>query len=138
MKRYWKPNIDFRELVGLRIDRALQRNVDGDLHVILVLDDGRILVLEPEGDCCAHAYIQHVNNPECLNGALITAVDELHATLVEEDKFGVVDMWGHRIHTNHGTCVIECRTEHNGYYSGWCNIRWADSIPGDAVPLEER
>lgn len=128
----------------MRVDRAAEH--DGSIY--LVLADGRIAVLVPQADCCAATYVQHINNPECLAGSTIVSVEDLTLTgeqrkaiAAEEEHANcaeVVDIWGHRINTTAGTCVLDCRTEHNGYYSGWLELGWATALPEDAKPLEER
>jgi hypothetical protein len=128
-------------LVGVRIDRALW---DGE-SVYLVLLDGRIAKLSPRGECCANAYIQHINNPEALVVAEVMVVEDLEVTDADEARVladeGVPDedrdIWGHRIITNRGTCVLDCRTEHNGYYYGWLDLTWVQQPPDNARDLEE-
>lgn len=143
----WSPdNMDPRTLlglVGLKVDRAAEH--EGSIY--LVISDGRVAALVPEGECCAYTYVQHVNNPECLAGSVVVSVEDLVLTdeqraalaVVEEhaDK-EVVDIWGHRINTTSGTCVLDCRTEHNGYYGGSLDLGWADALPDGAKPLEDR
>lgn len=151
----------YEELVGLRIEQALQAiNIhSGDLEIYLVFLDGRIVRLCPEGDCCAHAYIAQVNNPEALLIATIISIEDLEHSYErideirnaedggrgvgdsenpDDDDDHAFDIWGHRINTDRGTCVIDCRTSHNGYYSGWLNVAWVDEVPEGAIPLQEK
>ena len=110
----------------------------------------KVLRLSPEGDCCAYAYVQHVNNPEALFDATVLRVDDLevtksmHEAAVEEYRAeheydpDVLDIWGHRINTTRGTCVFDCRTSHNGYYSGSFTASLVGVVPVGASLLVER
>lgn len=98
-----------------------------------------IYMLAPEGDCCARAYVQGVSIAYALKDAKVTAVEDIETT--ERPTMGssdnVVDCWGHRIHTTKGTCTIDCRTVHNGYYSGHMVISQVTEVPKNAKPLDD-
>lgn len=136
--------MNLTDLIGLRIDAAYSR-FDS---VFLACDTGRIVRLETVGDCCARAFIQHIDNAQALVGAEILDVEDLHHTAEmlaaikadkeESDYDESYDIWGHRFITTQGTCVFDCRTSHNGYYSGWMEADWCDGVPAGATPLEDR
>ncbi len=130
-----KKRLELSDRVGLKSDRALM--TEDCWTVFLLLVDGRLVELSTYGDCCANAYIQHVNNPEALFIAEVTGVDDLEQDQAEHEC-GVIDTWGHRIHTTRGTCVLDCRTEHNGYYGGYLDAFWVNELPTNVRPLEER
>jgi hypothetical protein len=126
------------DLVGARVNQALMRDNQGDPELYLVREDGVILRVSTEGDCCAHAFIQHVSNADALNLATINEVENIETTQThDDDEIAYTDTWGHRIQTSRGTVTIECRTEHNGYYSGWCNVDVVTELPAGCVPLED-
>ena len=121
-------------LKGEKVEYALEHEDD----VYLVMIDGRIARLRPEGDCCASAYIASVYNPEALTVAEIISVEDLENGSYHDAGYTFTDVWGHRINTSQGACVLDCRTEHNGYYSGWLNLDYVDSVPEGSIPLRER
>lgn len=117
-------------LIGRRVVEA-RRDGDG---ITLLFEDGLAMNLDPEGDCCAHAFIQHVSLASALVGGTIHSVETIHSPSVDAPDLGVTDAWGHRIRTDKGTCSIEMRCEHNGYYGGQLTMRWrADVLEGPAL-----
>ena len=139
-------------LVGKQIARALIHNGDIYLEVggqCMRHDDcvetpemgkecgaGTIIRLNPEGDCCASAYIQGVSIAYALVDATVTAVGDMDGGSEDRDG-GQVDTWGHTITTTKGMCSLDMRTEHNGYYSGWMNVSEEATIPEGAKALED-
>lgn len=67
------------ELIGKHIKSAYFNN--GNIY--LQCDQVKIYCLEPEGDCCAYAYVNSVNSVNSVNGAdalvdaTITSVEDL-------------------------------------------------------------
>lgn len=117
-----------QELVGKRIVEARLVKVVGCDDWIELDFGGGYARLVPEGDCCARAYIQHVTNAWTLQGALVTSVESSVSAIVEgsPDKGDVTDGWCVTVDTDRGTCTIEMRVEHNGYYSG--TLTYEDSV----------
>jgi len=128
------------KLVGLEIANVrVPDRYSGDGSIYLNLADGkRCIVLTPEGDCCAHCYIQHINFAEVLQGAKVTEVEDLEGNRIEPEQYGdVVDCWGHRIHTTKGICTIDMRLSHNGYYGGALTMSEQDGWYTEGKPLED-
>jgi hypothetical protein len=100
------------DLVGVQIRRALY-----DKENIYLDTDRGIIVLEPFGSCCAKCFIQHVNLAFAFDQAEVTRVEDLPKHR-DDDDHRVIETWGHRIHTTKGTCTIEMRVTHSGYYGG--------------------
>lgn len=91
--------------------------------------------LAPYGDCCAHCYIQHVSGADALApGAVVMGVEDIAGNREEPSEYDVSDTWGHRIATTKGTCSIEMRVDHNGYYGGSLEIYSHEgALPGVAL-----
>ncbi len=127
----------FYKLLGKKIVRA--RILEGE--IILDLDGGPCIVLSPYGDCCAHCYIQHVSLSNALVDATVTGVEEIMSEPTDTEKASntaeVFEGWGHRIHTTRGTCSIEMRVEHNGYYGGELQCEERDANYRATAPLLE-
>jgi hypothetical protein len=121
------------QLTGRRILTA--HLADGSVY--LTTADGLTIQLEPEGDCCANAFFQHVDCSEALTDAVVSEVQDLEWSSSEDGDSKTVDVWGHRIHTSRGICTFDMRTEHNGYYSGRLEARVVDGLPAHAKPLED-
>jgi hypothetical protein len=110
------------ELVGLTLLEIEQ--VGDDLH-ILTKEKG-LGVITAEGDCCAHAFVESINNSATLP-AVITSWEHR-----DSERESDIDEWGecldydfYLIKTSTGFIDIELRTAHNGYYCGWLNdVKW--------------
>ena len=83
-----------------------------------------------EGDCCSQSWIEHLDVPNDLVGAVITSVEDGggipwdgHICL-EEVNFSRscghdhLQVYNTRFFTNRGTIVLEYRNDSNGYYGG--------------------
>lgn len=131
---------NMNELVGCKILKAfIDKNRDGTVYL---QTEGGPIRLEPEGDCCARAFLNGVTLANALVDAEVTSIENLETTQAgreAEDVYDhdVVDIWGHRIHTTKGTCTFDMRTHHNGYYSGWLNVNRVQSIPAGLPELED-
>ena len=84
------------------------------------------------GDCCSHSWIEHLEMPDSVDGAVILSVGESDGVPWDghECKKKKDDKWsnecGHdhlqvyntRFRTNKGDIVLEYRNDSNGYYGG--------------------
>jgi hypothetical protein len=93
--------------------------------------------LMPDGDCCSHCFIQHVSGADALQDATIVSVETLETRSENDPNGDVMDSWGHRLTTDKGTCTIEMRLEHNGYYSGQLVLSTFLNETSDAPLLED-
>lgn len=87
---------------------------------------------KPEGDCCAVAWIEHVEGAADLLRGQITRVPDLYddASDISEktprdDRHcdEALDQYMYTFTTTAGRCDIELRCSHNGYYGGW--LEWS-------------
>lgn len=117
-----------KELVGAKMLHATKRD-----ESLLLWTDRGLYTCEPEGECCAHCYVQHIEGTWALaRGAIIAAVEDIELPPVpQEEQNDVSDVWGHRIVTDKGVCTIEMRVDHNGYYGGSLNVALNKNRPGD-------
>lgn len=106
---------------------------DGET-IYLVQSDDSTISLTPEGDCCAHCYVNDIDNSDALQGATVLEVEDLAGDRVDNSEYGdVTESWGHRIHTTKGICTIGMRVEHNGYYGGSLTIGDRDLPPNHLI-----
>ncbi len=116
---------EFEQLIGWIVLNAFY---DGD-SIYLCTYKG-VVKLSPHGDCCATCYVQHVAGADALRNSVVTRIEHITMpTLVDHEYNDVSDLWGHVIYTDKGTCSIEMRVDHNGYYGGELRIgRCADPM----------
>lgn len=125
-------------LVGAKMQFATE--IGDDLYL---MTDRGLYRLSPEGECCSHCYIQHVNGAWALaRGAVISSVENIELPPVpEEEANDVSDVWGHRITTDKGNCSIEMRLDHNGYYGGSLDVSlvtaWPQGVHSDCAEHPE-
>lgn len=95
---------------------------EGSLFLFAFKDGKKYrLDLEPEGDCCAQAWIESVNELHDLIGAKLQGWD--HVSSRSDDSMGGrLDYDFFKFVTDTGYVDVELRTDHNGYYSGWINL----------------
>lgn len=122
------------ELIGKHIKNAYFNN--GNIY--LQCNQVKTYCLEPEGDCCAHAYVNAVNGADALIDATITSIEDLEFSSNGDGDYSVIDVWGHRIHTTKGICTLDMRTEHNGYYGGWLKINLVETVPDNSQQLQDK
>jgi hypothetical protein len=129
MRKNWRHNIGEALKPGTRINEVLFH--EGDLW--FSTPDGFIKA-EPEGDCCASCYVQHIDGADALQGATVAEVESIELPPVpDSEQCDVSDVWGHKIRTDKGHCTIEMRVDHNGYYGGELVFYAVDHAPPEAA-----
>lgn len=108
-------------MVGFKV-----QEVRYDGSTMYLVGDEHSFELEPEGDCCAHCYINGLNYIEALQGGTIKEVENLELPDEKNEDYEVINAWGHRFHTDKGIATLDMRVSHNGYYGGWVNVRKVD------------
>lgn len=109
---------DLVKHIGQVIESVWLRN---DKEAIgFVFADGSQRVLIAEGDCCAHAWIESVDDFG-FKGRFLgvgNAPDRAdNSTELSEDD--VLDINFYDFRTETGRLLVELRTSHNGFYSGY-------------------
>ena len=122
---------DLNVLVGKKI---LAVNLSPDMYYIQFKTEGKDFDFECHGDCCAHAYIATIQNVECLIGQEVTAVLAEESSH-EDYTFQFVDNVFYSINTSKGSCHMDFRVEHNGYYGGDLILR--DSLAVKWIPAKD-
>lgn len=118
---------DLLALVGRTINRATKIGED----IFLSMSDGTYIRLIAYADCCAQCFFQHVSNASALHGATIRSITDMsfdeNMSYGDTDDGNCVQVFGHVFETDKGTCQIELRNEHNGYYEGSLMVEpWND------------
>jgi len=126
---------EFQKLVGKKVQNAFY---DGK-SIYLQLDDS-VIELNPEGDCCASCYVQHVSGTQALLGGVIERIESIESNPTDKEKENteVLKGWGHRFYiAGQGIFDIEMRLHHNGWYGGWMNIRTIEEVPANTKQLAD-
>jgi hypothetical protein len=116
-----RKDADF--MVGQTID-SLTLAPDGSTLTIEFRDETGA-ILEAEGECCSHCWIEGMEGASQVVGHAIVSVEDIEMPERDFDveRHECLDFYGLRINTNFGALVIDYRNSNNGYYGGWLNIR---------------
>ena len=80
------------------------------------------LCLYGYGDCCSETWFSDVYNADNLRGHEIISVDEIDSGETDKEpersRQECDNVYGIRIRTEKGTCVLTYRNSSNGYYGG--------------------
>lgn len=74
------------------------------------------------GDCCSESWVEHLEKPNDIRGAIITGVEHTDydgVQLNEASEQGTLMQYFTRFHTNKGDITLEYRNDSNGYYGGY-------------------
>lgn len=92
-----------------------------------------------EGDCCSSSWIEHLEAPDDLQGAIITKVEDGGGIPYDDHKcveydysksnaeneaagycgHDVLAVYNTKFYTDKGTITLEYRNDSNGYYGGY-------------------
>ena len=120
----WYPESDAKPLLGKVLDRV---GVSADRErFTLHFADGTSKALGVEGECCSSSWIEHLEAPEDLRGAILVGVEnsgrapwddhDCRKVRCEHDSLAVY----HTVfHTTRGDIILEYRNDSNGYYGGY-------------------
>jgi hypothetical protein len=128
----------FDDIIGKTVEAVdLDKAAD---RITLRFQDGFVRSYGVEGDCCSQSWIEHLEMPDDVKGAVIQSVDDggevepwdghvckeynWDKSDDENKAAGVCDhdvlaVYNTRFHTNKGDIVLEYRNDSNGYYGGY-------------------
>jgi hypothetical protein len=128
--------VNFDDVIGKTVD-SVELLGDKD-RILLRFQDGSDRSYGVEGDCCSTSWIEHLEMPPDVRGAVILSVDDggevepwdghvCVETQYDKDYKVRKEGCGHeslavyntRFHTNKGDIVMEYRNDSNGYYGGY-------------------
>lgn len=127
--------MNFDDVVGKQIESVvLDKGAD---RIAFKFQDGFERSYGVEGDCCSQSWIEHLEMPNDIQGAVILSVEDSEGVAwdnheceadVRDDDYNVVkEGCGHeslavyntRFRTSKGDIVLEYRNNSNGYYGGY-------------------
>jgi len=97
--------------------------------------DGSSRKFGVEGDCCSTSWIEHLEMPDSIDGAIISSVEdgdgvpfdghECKPKPGEDAEYGSkecghdhLQVYNTKFHTDKGDIILEYRNDSNGYYGG--------------------
>jgi hypothetical protein len=107
-------------------------NLNEDTETLTIVTDKSTFTYQPEGDCCAHAYLIAPKQSD-INDIINKKVISVTSYIVdsqEESEWNVIDTEFYSIKTQFADLDLELRTEHNGYYCGW--LLFVSEIPHES------
>jgi len=87
--------------------------------LILVTQDGKRHTFTPEGDCCAHCWIESAQGFDDLIGQVIRSAEDKAWIDLDSEGFDVLEQGFFSLYCDKGAADIELRVSHNGYYGGY-------------------
>lgn len=134
-----------KSLVGKIIDK-LELNEDSD-EFIIYFTDSLYVKFGVEGDCCSQSWIEHLEAPNDIQGAIITDISDggsvawdNHECMEGKDSYGYptntcghdsLQVYNTKFDTDKGSIMLEYRNDSNGYYGG--NLTMIDTnMPKDS------
>lgn len=116
-----------KNLIGRALERVSLDEPKTDLA--LIFKDGSRQEFDVEGDCCSRSWIEHLELPGDVDGAVITGVEDSAPVTQDHDQhdedYGgdCINVYNTVFHTDRGDIVVEYRNSSNGYYGGWLQAR---------------
>ena len=121
-------------LIGKTIIRVFLSEDGGAIR--FDTSDEQSLIVQAEGDCCSHSWIEEIQGIEQLIGSPVVSVEEVGDMPDKPGNkrgYGEEEMayYGCKISTEKGYALIDYRNSSNGYYGG--NLCWPGSYFYDGV-----
>src|SRR3990167_10396497 len=91
-------------------------------EIVFKFQDNTEYVFGVEGDCCSYSWIEHLEMPLDINGAMLLSVNysaPITSDHIDHDDNGEISVYNTVFRTNHGDITLEFRNSSNGYYGGY-------------------
>jgi hypothetical protein len=109
----------FEGMLGRTID-TVALSADKAQIVFRFQDGGEDAMFEVEGDCCSTSWIEHLEVPNDVKGAVLTDVANGDYVVGEsESEYEEVKVYSTSFKTTKGEIILEFRNSSNGYYGGY-------------------
>ena len=91
-----------------------------DKEAILFMTNQGEIIARCDADCCSSTWIEHVELPALGFPATVIAVSDLDLPGSEEHhpEYDCLQVYGLKIATDKGDCILDYRNSSNGYYGG--------------------
>ena len=123
------PN--FNKLIGKKIKGV---NLSNDKERFAIHLEDKTVVYGVEGDCCSQSWIEHLEMPKDIEGAIIVSVKDSPGVpwdghecrgmtppeqYLHDCGHEHLQVYETRFRTDRGDVVLEYRNDSNGYYGGY-------------------
>ena len=128
--------MDFKDVIGKSID-SINLDKEAD-RITFAFQDGTQRSYGVEGDCCSRSWIEHLEMPVDVKGAVIQSVEDGDGipwdnhqcveSVYDGDKreystegcgHESLSVYSTKFQTDKGTVALEYRNDSNGYYGGY-------------------
>lgn len=109
--------MNFDDIKGKTL-AAVELNAARD-KLTLRLADGTLRTYRVEGDCCSRSWIEHLETPGDIVGAVLLDVVDSGGITVPSGDYECLRVYNTTFRTNRGDVVLEYRNSSNGYYGGY-------------------
>ena len=92
---------------------------DNKSSITFQFDGGPDIILDAEGDCCSHTWIEHIDVPPYVIGEKLQTVHDSLMNRSGKEDYDVIQSYKTTFGTPKGEIVIEYRNSSNGYYGGY-------------------
>lgn len=114
------------ELVGFVVAEVRHDPKAGQTDgLVITAADGRVLVLDLDGDCCSASYFEGraLEDAQSIEGQVLRRVEHVCSALEPRaDVSESVLYKAVQLTTDRQAVTLDWRNESNGYYSGWCTV----------------
>lgn len=111
-----------------RVVESIWREINGQ-SIAIVFADSSIARFSAQGDCCANAWVEHVEVYD-FKGPLLSAESTGFSNPSElQEDHDVLDQEFITFKTERGRMIVDLRTSHKGYYGGYLSFSHCKRLP---------
>lgn len=116
--------IDFSSMLNNKLSSIAQEMTSSGERILFRFVDGSARIFGVAADCCSESWIEHLEQPDNIEGAIILSVvdsgtvDEFN---IENTKSGnsCINVYQTIFRTDRGDITLEYRNASNGMYGGY-------------------
>jgi hypothetical protein len=119
---YFDVRDKMKEITG-KVLSSIELSRERD-EFVMKFRDGTEAKFGVKGECCSRSWIEHLEAPNDVDGALLlfsqesAPITQDHAAHDEENGGKEIQVYNSRFITDRGDIVLEFRNSSNGYYGG--------------------
>lgn len=110
-----------REIIkmqGRKILSVERSNYLGQDVIAFNFQDGHRQSFLVDGDCCSTSWIEHMEIPDDISGAVFYGYEESDPVEKSDPDSECLKVYSSRFRTSKGDIALEYRNSSNGYYGG--------------------
>jgi len=130
LKHDW-PSVAFRQTEWEAMEgetiKSIVAQESGKESFLQIETEAGVYRWVSEGDCCAQAYLHDLPDEKALKSFIGQKIVrwEVGDVTIQTDSPGYeqLDVQFYTLHAGREMLQLELRTEHNGYYGGWLQLK---------------